>query len=194
MLRWKNNFPMFRLPTDIILISLKVRRLSGMVKVHIPAAVKTFALRESSNQALVNRKGTGRLDAAGPKHPTSQGIFFHSCCLLLQKTLPSSFQTNSFRRANIKSKRFRKGLWVYLNFKFQVKVLHSGSLKQGVFHEYKNTALRDRGLVRIKVEGCYLLSSSRRVPFRRASSLSCIFRRSFWSSGVSIPCFRILRI
>lgn len=39
-----------------------------------------------------------------------------------------------------------------------------------------------------------LLSSSLRVPLSRANSLSCIFRRSFWSSGVSMPCFRILRI
>lgn len=38
------------------------------------------------------------------------------------------------------------------------------------------------------------LSSSRSVPFSRASSLSCIFLRSFWSSGVSMPCFRMLRI
>lgn len=40
----------------------------------------------------------------------------------------------------------------------------------------------------------YLLSSSRRVPFKRANSRSCIFRRSFWSSGVSIPCFRMFLI
>lgn len=39
-----------------------------------------------------------------------------------------------------------------------------------------------------------LLSSSRRVPFKRANSRSCIFRRSFWSSGVSIPCFRMFLI
>lgn len=38
------------------------------------------------------------------------------------------------------------------------------------------------------------LSSSRRVPFRRANSRSCILRRSFWSSGVSMPCFRMFLI
>lgn len=39
-----------------------------------------------------------------------------------------------------------------------------------------------------------LLSSSLRVPLSLANSLSCILRRSFWSSGVSIPCFRMFRI
>lgn len=38
------------------------------------------------------------------------------------------------------------------------------------------------------------LSSSRRVPLSRASSRSCILRRSFWSSGVSMPCFRMFLI
>lgn len=36
-----------------------------------------------------------------------------------------------------------------------------------------------------------LLSSSQSVLFKRACSRSCTFCRSFWSSGISISCFRM---
>lgn len=50
------------------------------------------------------------------------------------------------------------------------------------------------GLITAEPSFTHLLSSSLRVPFSLANSLNCIFRRSFWSSGVSMPCFRMLRI
>lgn len=61
-----------------------------------------------------------------------------------------------------------------------------------IYNIYSPVALRKGSINRCAVS--HLLSSSLRVPLSRASSLSCIFLRSFWSSGVSMPCLRILRI
>lgn len=63
------------------------------------------------------------------------------------------------------------------------------------YGQFPLTALGSLGLRALPSKlTTYLLSSSRRVPFKRANSRSCIFRRSFWSSGVSIPCFRMFLI
>lgn len=46
-----------------------------------------------------------------------------------------------------------------------------------------------------KTKSSYLrISSSRKVPFNAASSLSCILFKSFCPSGASMPCFKISRI